>query len=313
MHHGRSRDGRLLYPAFPYPDYTLVTREDSDALHAFLRTQPAVKQPNRPHDLRFPYDSQVALGVWRALYFSPGELEREPAKSAEWNRGAYLVRGLGHCQACHAPRNAFGATNDKLELSGGLIPMQNWYAPSLASPVEAGVQNWTADEVVRLLKDGQTAKGATLGPMAEVVFSSTRHLDDADLRAMATFLRELPQHPPAKPKAATATSDVLELGARLYKAQCAECHGARGEGEGPAYPPLAGHRTVTMPSSTNLVKVIISGGFPPTTAGNPRPHGMPPFGQSLTDTEIAALSSFLRTAWGNNAPAVSALDVNRVR
>ncbi|RYZ07311.1 MAG: c-type cytochrome, partial [Comamonadaceae bacterium] len=154
MHHGRSKDGRLLYPAFPYPDYTLVTREDSDALYAFLRSQPAVQQANRPHDLRFPYDSQAALAVWRALFFSPGAFTPAADKSAEWNRGAYLVRGLAHCQACHAPRNAFGAISTDLELSGGLIPMQNWYAPSLAVPGEAGVQDWPLDEVVQLLKTG---------------------------------------------------------------------------------------------------------------------------------------------------------------
>lgn len=313
MHHGRSRDGRLLYPAFPYPDYTLVTREDSDALYAFLRSQPAVKQANPSHALRFPYNSQVSLAVWRALFFSPGEFEPQAGKSAEWNRGAYLVRGLGHCQACHAPRNAFGATNEKMELSGGLIPMQNWYAPSLASPAEAGVQDWSAAEVVRLLKDGATSKGAAMGPMAEVVFSSTQHLSDADLRAMATFLKELPQHQAPAPKAVNVASDLLPLGAKIYKARCAECHGERGEGGGAAYPPLAGHRTATMASSANLVKVIISGGFPPTTSGNPRPYGMPPFGQSLTNAEIAAVATFVRGSWGNNAPAVSELDVNRLR
>lgn len=316
MHHGRSRDGRLLYPAFPYPDYTLVTREDSDALYAFLRSQPAAREPNRQHDLRFPYNSQLSLAVWRALFFSPGEFKQQADKSVDWNRGAYLVRGLGHCQACHAPRNAFGATNEKLELSGGLIPMQNWYAPSLLSPTEAGVQAWSRDDVVQLLKGGRTAKGAAMGPMAEVVFSSTQHLSHADVGAMATFLRELPVHqaqPPEPPEPPKSASDVLTLGARLYKAQCAECHGPQGGGGGAAYPALAGNRTVTMASSANLVKVIISGGFPPTTLSNPRPYGMPPFGQSLADPEIAALATFARTSWGNNAPAVSVLDVNRLR
>jgi len=313
MHHGRSRDGRLLYPAFPYPDYTLVTREDSDALYAFLRSQPAARQPNRPHDLRFPYNAQASLAVWRALFFSPGKFQQEAAKSAEWNRGAYLVRGLGHCEACHAPRNAFGATTDAPGLHGGLIPMQNWYAPSLAAPVEAGVQAWPADEVVRLLKDGRTGTAAAMGPMAEVVFGSTQHMNDADLRAMATFLRDLPQHQPAASEPVRVSGEVLDLGARLYKANCAECHGDRGEGRGSAYPPLAGHRTVTMSSSANLVKVILHGGFPATTEGNPRPYGMPPFGQSLTDAEIAAVASFVRTSWGNGAPGVTAFDVNRIR
>ena len=313
LHHGRSRDGRLLYPAFPYPDYTRVTREDSDALFAFLRSLPAVPQPNRPHELRFPYDSQLSLALWRALFFSPGVFSADPARSAEWNRGAYLVRGLGHCQSCHAPRNAFGATPTTLDLSGGLIPMQNWYAPSLLSPQEAGVQGWASDELVRLLRDGRTTQGAALGPMAEVVFGSTQHLSEPDLRAMATFLRELPVQAPHRRKPEPVPDDVRVLGARLYKVRCAECHGEQGEGGGAAYPPLAGHRTVTMPSSANLVKLIIHGGFAPATKGNPRPYGMPPFGQSLTPAEIAAVASFVRSAWGNDAGRVSELDVVRVR
>jgi mono/diheme cytochrome c family protein len=313
MHHGRSRDGRLLYPAFPYPDYTLITREDSDALYAFLRSQPPARQPSRPHDLRFPYNSQLALAIWRALFFTPAKFETQSGKSAEWNRGAYLVRGLGHCQSCHSPRNAFGAVKDKLELSGGLIPIQNWYAPSLASPTEPGVHAWTSEEVVRFLKDGQTSTDAAMGPMAEVVFSSTQHVSDPDLQAMATFLSELPRHQNPPPEQAKVAAETLNLGGNLYKTHCAECHGERGEGGAGAYVPLAGHRTVNMASSANLVKVILAGGFPPSTAGNPRPFGMPPFGQSLTDAEIAALASFLRSSWGNNAPIVTELSVNRLR
>lgn len=313
MHHGRSRDGRLLYPAFPYTEFTLITREDSDALFAFLQGRPAVRQPNRPHELRFPFDQQAALAVWRALFFSPAVFQPEPARSAEWNRGAYLVRGLAHCQACHAPRNALGATNDRLELSGGLIPMQNWYAPSLASPAEAGVQDWPVDEIVQLLKTGDSPRGATMGPMAEVVFSSTQHLADADLRAMATFLKQLPRHDPPAAAPARAPAGVLELGARLYGDHCAQCHGQRGEGAGAAYPALAGHRTVTMGPSANLVRVILSGGFPPTTPGHPRPFGMQPFGQALGDAEVAAVASYVRSSWGNTAPAVSPLEVQRVR
>ena len=224
------------------------------------------------------------------------------------------MRGLGHCQACHAPRNAFGATRDSLELSGGLIPLRNWYAPSLASAAEAGVQDWTGDDVVRLLKDGTSARGTAMGPMAEVVAGSTRHMSEPDLRAMATFLRELPQHASASIDDSPAVpADVMELGARIYKARCAECHGERGEGGGAASPPLAGHRTVTLPSAANLVKVIVHGGFPATTPGNPRPYGMPPFGQGLGDPEIAAVASFVRRSWGNDAPGVSTFDVSRIR
>jgi len=313
MHHGRSRDGRLLYPAFPYPDYTLVTREDSDALFAYLRSVTAVRQANRVHELRFPYNLQASLAVWRALFFAPARFEPEPGKPPEWNRGAYLARGLGHCQACHAPRNAFGATNSDLELSGGLIPMQGWYAPSLASPKEAGVQGWRVEEVVALLKAGESPRGAAMGPMAEVVFRSTQYFSDADLRALATFLKDIPEHAPPAARPLEMPADVIALGRRLYGTHCADCHGREGEGGGSAYPALAGHRTVTMASPANLVKVTIHGGFPPTTAANPRPYGMPPFGQALTDPEIAAIASFVRGAWGNAAPGVTALDVQRLR
>lgn len=313
LHHGRSRDGRLLYPAFPYTEYTEVSREDSDALYAFLRTVPAVRQPNRPHALRFPYNLQLSLAVWRALFFRAGPFQPDSGKPAQWNRGAYLVRGLGHCAACHAPRNFMGAIQNRHGLRGGLMPVQNWYAPSLASPAEAGLQDWSLEDAVALLKSGISAKGAAMGPMAEVVYASTQHLSDADLQAMATFLRDLPRHAPAPQPETRVASGVLELGARLYQAQCAECHGAGGEGGGSAYPALAGHRTVTQASSANLVKIIIHGGFAPTTAGNPRPYGMPPFGQSLSDADIAALASYVRSAWGNQAGAVTPFDVGRVR
>ncbi len=139
LHNGRSRGGRLLYPAFPYDAYTRISDADADALFAYLRSLPPVVQPNRPHALRFPYDTQWALALWRALHFRPGRFEPQPARSAEWNRGAYLVQGLGHCSACHAGRNALGASRDAAGLAGGLIPLQNWYAPALNAAHEAGL------------------------------------------------------------------------------------------------------------------------------------------------------------------------------
>ena len=152
-----------------------------------------------------------------------------------------------------------------------------------------------------------------MGPMAEVVFRSTQHLGDADLRALATFLKDLPERAPPAARPREVPADVIALGSRLYGTHCAECHGERGEGGGSTYAALAGHRGVTMASHANLVKVVIHGGFPPTTAGNSRPYGMPPFGQALTDAEIAAIASFVRGAWGNAAPGVTALDVQRLR
>ena len=313
MHNGRSADGHLLYPAFPYPNFTEITRPDADALFAWLRSQVPVAQVNRPHALRFPYNLQASLAVWRALFFAPGVYEPVVERSVQWNRGAYLVRSLGHCAACHSPRNAFGATRDSLELSGGLIPLQNWYAPSLASSAEAGVADWSSHDVALLLKTGMTARGAALGPMAEVVFRSTQHLSDADIAAMAEFLKSLPQAPSRERAALALDKDAQAHGEALYKDHCAACHGAQGEGvagpEGVVYVPLAGNRKVLLESPANLIHIVVNGGFPPTTTGNPRPFGMPPFGPTLKDAEIALLATYVRSAWGNAAPSVSALDV----
>jgi mono/diheme cytochrome c family protein len=314
LHNGRSKDGRLLYPAFPYPSYTIVTREDSDAIFAYLMSTPAVEKINRPHALRFPYNSQVALAVWRALFFEPDSFEPDAAKPPEWNRGAYLVHGLGHCVACHSPRNAFGATEDKLELSGGLIPMQGWYAPALTSRGEAGVADWETQHVVDLLKAGVSPRGSVMGPMAEVVFRSTQYLSDADLTAMAVFLKALPQAAPASAEDAAAVgADVRATGEKLYKDHCAGCHGDAGEGAAGAYPALAGNRAVTMAVPANLIRVVLSGGYLPATAANPRPYGMPPFAHVLDDEAVAAVVSYIRSAWGNRAGPVSQLQVMKSR
>lgn len=323
MHNGRSKSGRLLYPAFPYTSYTQLTREDSDALFAYLGSVPAAAQPNRPHALRFPYQSQAALAVWRALYFSPGVYQPDTSRDAEWNRGAYLVNGLGHCAACHTPRNALGASSEKLNLAGGLIPMQNWYAPSLTSPHEAGVGAWDPADIVSLLQTGVSPQASVIGPMAEVVQRSTQHLTPQDLGAMARFLKELPQTPAqsgaakapatAPPPVQDAGAAVLTSGAKLYEQHCAQCHGDQGEGVAKAYPALAGNRAVTMPQTANLVQIVLNGGYAPATQGNPRPFGMPPFVLVLSDTEVAEVLTHIRGAWTNQAGPVTALDVHRIR
>ena len=313
MHNGRSKDGRLLVPAFPYTNFTLVTREDSDALFAYLLTRPAVEQPNRAHTLRFPYETQAALAVWRALFFTPGAYVADDARSAEWNRGSYLVRGLGHCNACHGSRNAFGATSGSLELSGGVSPIDKWYAPSLADPAEASVADWETQQVVDLLKTGVSVRGSALGPMAEVVFRSTQHMNEVDLRAMAVFLKSLPQSARASPGAAPLAQSTAERGRALYREHCEGCHGPQGEGARGAYPALAGNRSVVMDPPANAIRAVLSGGFQAATAGNPRPWGMPPFGHVLDDADIAAIVSFIRTQWGNRSAPVTATDVQRMR
>ena len=313
LHHGKSKDGRRLYPAFPYTSYTQVTRADADALHAYLMSRPPVAQANTPHALRWPYSTQAALAVWRALYFNPGAFNADARQSAEWNRGAYLVRGLGHCAACHTARNALGATDDKLDLAGGMIPSQNWYAPSLASPAEAGVAGWPLADITQLLKTGTSPRASVLGPMADVVQHSTQHLSDADLLAMATYLKALPPAAVAARAPAPVEAGVASRGAKLYEQQCAQCHGERGEGVSGAYPPLAGNRAVTMGPTANLVQIVLNGGFAPATAGNPRPFGMPPYVLVLSDADTAAVLSHIRNAWDNRAAPVSELDVGRQR
>lgn len=315
LHEGRSRDGRLLYPAFPYTHTTLVSNQDAEALFDYLRSLPPVNQPNRAHRLRWPYSTQAALAVWRALYFRPEKFEEDPSRSREWNRGAYLVRGLGHCGACHTARNALGGSRDLMDLSGGLIPMQNWYAPSLSSPGEAGVADWPLEEIEQLLASGRTDRATVLGPMAEVVLHSSQYLEATDIRAIAVFLKSLPQtssdsDPRVVPKAFTT---VLERGGQIYQQHCADCHGKQGEGVPGAYPPLAGNRAVTLPNTANLVQVVLHGGFAPATRGNPRPYGMPPYATVLSDADVAAVLTYIRGSWNNQAAPVLELDVAQQR
>ena len=314
LHEGRSRGGRLLYPTFPYTSYTTVVREDADAIFAYLRSLPAVATPNRRHALRFPYNTQTALLAWRTLYFKPGDAGHDATHSAEWNRGAYLVRGLGHCAACHAPRNALGAVNEIRGLSGGMVATQGWYAPALNAADEAGVAGWETGHIVQLLRTGVSNGSSVSGPMARVVYDSTQHWSGSDLSAVAVFLKALPQAPAKLPpkattKAAASDATPTERGATVYKQQCAPCHGDQGEGAVGAYPALAGNRAVTLASSVNLVQVVRRGGFAPATAGNPRPYSMPPLGDSMSDTDIAAVLTYIRSQWGNSAAPVTVLEV----
>jgi mono/diheme cytochrome c family protein len=317
MHTGRFPDGGLLYPAMPFASYTKVTREDSDAIFAYLRSVPAVHQPNRPHDLRFPFNNRSLILGWRTLFFQEGEYTPDPTKSVEWNRGAYLVEGLGHCAMCHSPINALGGSSESKAFEGGLIPMQNWYAPSLTSNKEAGLGEWSLEEIVDLLRTGVSRRGAVYGPMAEVTFDSLQYLSDADVRAMAIYLKSLGQGSPLAAEVsaipAPESSLLLHFGQTVYDTHCAGCHAADGRGMPPEYPPLAGNPSIQMPSAVNPIRMVLNGGFPPGTTGNPMPYGMPPFAQSLSDDEVAAVVTYIRSAWGNRGTAVSSRDANQLR
>jgi mono/diheme cytochrome c family protein len=318
LHNGKSKDGSFLYPAFPYPNYTKVTRADSDAMYAYFRSIEPVNQPSKEHELRFPYNQRFLLAGWRALYFKPGVYAPEAEKSVEWNRGAYLVQGLGHCSACHTTRNALGATDAKADLAGGMIPMLNWYASSLTSNAETGLGDWEVQHIADLLKSGVSERGAVFGPMAEVVSESLQHLNDDDVVSMAMYLKSLPQRdagasPESMRVSADGAENIMKLGAQLYEKHCVECHKAGGEGEASAYPPLAGNRSLTAHTPINSIRMVLNGGYPPSTGGNPRPYGMPPFGPELSDSEVAAVVSYIRNSWGNEGGLVAPGEVGRYR
>jgi mono/diheme cytochrome c family protein len=353
MNEGRSADGHLLTPAFPYPNYTHITRADSDDLYSyFMHGVAPVAQANKPHELPFPFNTQLALAFWRTLFFEKADqltvnIESKNAINniatkaintpvrgindgvktdvSDIQRGAYLVRGLGHCSACHAERNALGASlNDQL-LGGALMPMRDWYAPSLVDPAQAGVAHLPRQDVVALLKTGIAPNASMLGPMAEVVAGSTQFWTDADLNATAAYLQSLPQvsaqineKSPTKSISSDKSKPVLfDKGAELFTQHCATCHGEQGQGmrvEGNvALPALAGNRAVNLHNTTNLVRIVLAGGYAPSTAGNPRPFGMPPFAHVLNDEDIAAVTTYIRHAWGNQADSVTAADVVRQR
>ena len=317
MHTGRFPDGGLIYPVMPFGSYTKVTRADSDAIFAYLRSVPPVHRPDRPNDLRFPYNNRQLILGWRTLFFNEGEYQPDPTKSGEWNRGAYLVQGLGHCAMCHSPINALGGSSESKAFEGGLIPMQNWYAPSLTSNKEAGLGEWSVGEIARLLRTGVSRRGAVYGPMSEVVFNSTQYLNDADLRAMAIYLKSLGEGSPPGSEfsgiPAPESKLLMDFGRTVYAAHCASCHGADGRGMPPDYPPLAGNPSIQMQSAVNPIRMVLNGGFPPGTRGNPMPYGMPPFAQSLSDDETAAVVTYIRGAWGNNGSAVSSRQANELR
>jgi mono/diheme cytochrome c family protein len=317
MHHGFSADGRRLAPAFPYTEFTRITRADSDALFAYLRSLPAVSKPNPTHQLRWPYGTPLALAAWRTAFFRPAVFEPDATQSPSWNRGAYLVNGLGHCAACHGTRNALGAV-EAHGFRGGQLPMRAWHAPALTRAGEAGVADWSLEDIAALLHTGRSARGWASGPMAEVVSGSTQHLNAQDLRAMAEYLQRLPATPPAAQKAFTAEPERAAQGAKLYEAHCAQCHGPQGEGGRTAagqwvVPALAGNRLVGMNPPANLVRAIALGGYGAPTATHPRPFGMPPFTHVMKDDEIGAVVTFLRSQWGHRAAPVSASEVARWR
>jgi mono/diheme cytochrome c family protein len=252
------------------------------------------------------------------LYMKPGEYQPDTTQSVEWNRGAYLVEGLGHCTMCHTAINALGGNSPSKRFEGGLIPVQNWYAPSLTSNKEAGLGDWSIEDISDLLQSGVSNRGAVYGPMAEVVYDSFQYLTDQDIRAVAVYLKTLPARAGDKPAVATAAvaeqqTNLSPLGKKIYDAQCAVCHASHGQGKLPHFPPLANNQSIQMTSAVNPIRMVLNGGYAPGTKKNPMPYGMPPFAQSLSDVEVAAVVTYIRTAWGNHGTPVGVKEVNTLR
>lgn len=310
MHEGIDAEGNYLYPAFPFTSFTHVTRQDVDAIYAWLQTVQPVRQKNQPPKLSFPYNMRSLMAVWRMLYFDAGTYRPNANKSATWNRGAYLVKGLGHCSACHTPRNWLGATDDDRALAGGMIPEQAWYAPNLGTAKGNGLAGWSQQDLVDFLHTGRSAKGIAYGPMAEVVHSSLQYLTRADVEAMATYLLDRPSQatprstggfmpPPLRQRRGTRLNRRMVQGHAIYHKHCSGCHGKDGKGHLDVYPPLAGNSSILAASPVNAIRKVLLGGFAPATRTYPRPYSMPPFIETLSDHEVALVVTYIRHAWHN--------------
>jgi mono/diheme cytochrome c family protein len=309
MHDGIRADGKHLYPAFPYPWYTKLTRRDIDDLKAFLDTLEPARAENKPVALPWPFSVREVMAGWNALFFDKGEYRPDPQQSPEWNRGAYLVQGLGHCGACHTPKNMAGGLKKKERLEGGYG--EHWYATSLTNDVRDGLGDWSVEDIARYLRSGQNAKAAATGPMAEVIENSTQHLSDADLRAIATYLKSMPGS--GEEKAPETDKQRIARGQGLYVDQCAGCHMEDGAGQAEAFPPLKGNAVVQAKDPATMLQMIVDGARVAATASHPTGLAMPAFGWKLSDQDIADLASYLRGAWGNRAAPVSASDVKDTR
>jgi mono/diheme cytochrome c family protein len=309
MHIGVS-DVRL-YPAMPYPYYTKVTRDDVMAIRAWLNTVPPVVNRVQSNTLPFPFNIRASLIGWNWLFFKPETWQNRADKSAEWNRGGYLVEGLGHCGACHTPKNALGGDEDSRHLQG--YALQGWFAPDITGDKHLGVGAWSVDDIVEYLKTGANRFTTASGPMAEEISDSTSHWTVADLRAAATYLLDQPGRKETPPQAVSAQDPAMQAGRAIYSDQCAACHTMDGTGIARLLPTLHGSPFVQQQKPDSLLRVVLDGTRAVSTELAPTAPAMPALGWKLSDDQVASVVTYIRNAWGNAAPAVSADDVKRAR
>ena len=309
MQQGIDRAGQHLYPAFPYAYYTHMTREDVLAIRAYLASLPAVENQVQTNQLPFPLDVRESLTAWNAINFKPGEFKPDPSKSAEWNRGAYIVTGPEHCGLCHTPKTISGGDETSRFLQGNAL--QGWYAPNITGDQRQGIGAWPADQIAEYLRTGHNAIAASSGPMAEEVMQSSYALSDADLHAIAIYLKDLPgQGSNAQPVAA---GPAMQAGEAIYTDQCSACHMLDGKGIARLFPALAGAPVVQQDSAISLARVVLQGAQSAHTPGAVTSAAMPAYGWLLSNQQVADVITYIRNAWGNAAPAVSATDIASAR
>jgi len=292
VHDGIGHGGEYLYPVMPYTSYTKMPRSDVLAVKAYLFSLKPVYAPRPPNNMAFPFDIRETLLAWRELFFHPGTFKPDPMRSADWNRGAYLVEGPGHCGECHSPRNILGAAEAKDSLAGSMIG--HWLAPNISSNPLAGVGSKSISEIATFLKVGRDkSEGEAFGPMGLVVHDSLRYLHTSDVHAIAVYLKEGPDQPAPKENAVASAAD-LQQGAHLYLNYCAQCHQDHGTGIPGAVPNLAGNAAIVSPRPNDVVMAILNGLTP---SGGP--VSMPTFAGALDDQQVADISNYIRSSWRN--------------
>ena len=307
---GIGSDGKHLYPAMPYEYMTHTTQADVLAIRAWLATLPAVHNKVVSNQLPFPLDVRASMIAWNTLFFTPGRFRANPQKSAQWNRGAYIVTGLGHCGACHTPKNALEADDTARALQGARV--QGWFAPNITDDARNGIGRWSVDDVVQYLATGHNRMAAASGPMAEEVALSSSNMTRADLQAIAVYLKDQPGQQDAQAPLASTDARMRE-GAAIYADECSACHAPGGQGVGGLFPTLAGAPSVQSREPTSLIRVVLHGAKSVATAPAPTGAAMPSFGWRLTDDQVADVITYIRNSWGNAAPAVTAKTVSALR
>ena len=308
MRQGIAREGHALYPAMPYPNYARLTEADMRALYEYLMEQvPASATPNKASEIPWPLSMRWPMRLWNVLFVEQDVFKPDPSASEAYNRGAYLVQGLGHCGACHTPRGwalqELGSNESHpLFLSGAQI--DGWYATDLRST------SYSVPEMVQLLTTGRSNSHAVSGPMADVITQSTQYLKTDDAFAIGEYLNAI-SHAQASVKNQNIASSSEKI-AGTYMSYCAVCHGREGEGVASVIPALANNPTVTAEDASSLLQVLLNGSHSPRTQQH-MGYAMPGYGWSLDDTQMADLANYLRSQWGNKAGSVSASDVSAIR